>query len=250
MGEAVKKAMYDDKVELILKGLTEGKSREELSEELRYKNYKSLDMYMRRKNWRWNQRTENYEEEVPKATFEDNLNQAKTIGTKVGRVIDLFDSGVEDPMEVAKKTGFKNHIEMANHMINKNYVWNDELGNYVMKTGKLEDKHDKLVTEQTLNITEEIDIKQFIPILKVLQNNKDKIVENLTPELQTNKIPTYLVPGIATILSAQMMSSLKFLLREFSNEKNITQRQILEVALIEFFNKYGYSYRVKEMLNA
>lgn len=247
MGEAVKKAMYDDKVELILKGLTEGKSREELSEELRYKNYKSLDMYMRRKNWRWNQRTENYEEEVPKATFEDNLNQAKTIGTKVGRVIDLFDSGVEDPMEVAKKAGFKNHIEMADYMTHQNYMWNDELGNYVMKTGKLEDKP---VIEQTLDIIEEVDIKEFIPILKVLQNNKDKIVENLTPSLQTNKIPTYLVPGIATTLSAQMMSSLKTLLKEFSNEKNITQRQILEVALIEFFNKYGYGYRVKEMLNA
>ncbi|AWI03126.1 hypothetical protein [Clostridium drakei] len=250
MGEAVKKAMYDDKVELILKGLTEGKSREELAEELEYKNYKSLDMYMRRKNWRWNQRTENYEEQVTKATFEDRLDQVRTIGTKAGRVIDLFNSGIEDPMEIAKKAGFRNHIEMANYMTNKNYVWNNELGNYGMKTGKLEDKHDKLVTEQTLNVTEETDIKQFIPILKVLQNNKDKIVENLTPELQTNKIPTYLVPGIATILSAQMMSSLKFLLREFSNEKNITQRQILEVALIEFFNKYGYSYRVKEMFNA
>ncbi|AWI03114.1 hypothetical protein [Clostridium drakei] len=250
MGEALKKAGYDDKVELILKGLTEGKSREGLAKEFGYKNYKGLDMYMRRKNWRWNSRTENYEEEAPKATFQDNLNQVKTIGTKVGRVIDLFNSGIEDPMEIAKKAGFRNHIEMADYMTNKNYVWNDELGNYVMKTGKLEDKHAKPVIEQTLDITEEVDIKQFIPILKVLQNNKDKIVENLTPELQINKIPTYLVPGIATILSAQMMSSLKSLLKEFSNEKNITQRQILEVALIEFFNKYGYSYRVKEMLNA
>lgn len=250
MGQAVKKAMYDDKVELILKGLTEGKSREELAETIGYKNYKNLDMYMRRKNWRWNQRTENYEEEVPKATFEGNLNQAKTIGTKVCRVIDLFDSGVEDLMEIAKKAGFRNHIEMADYMTHQNYIWNDKLGNYVMRRGKLEDKHDKPVIEQTLDITEEVDIKQFIPILKVLQNNKDKIVENLTPELQTNKIPTYLVPGIATILSAQMMSSLKSLLKEFSNEKNITQRQILEVALIEFFNKYGYGYRVKEMLNA
>ncbi|MFL0194326.1 hypothetical protein ACJDU8_01865 [Clostridium sp. WILCCON 0269] len=251
MAESLSKPIYDDRVELILKGLTEGKSREELSKELGYTNYRGLHMHMKRRNWRWNQKTKNYEVEIPKRTFEDRLNEVKIIGTRIGKVVELFNSGIEDPMEVAKKAGFRNHIEMAEHMKNQNYIWNNELGNYVMRIGKLEDKNDKPLTKQTSGATEEVvDINQFMPLLKMLQNNKDKIVETLTLQLQTNKIPTYLVPGIATVLSAQMMSSLKFLLREYSDEKNVTQRQILEVALIEFFNKYGYSHRVKEMLNA
>ncbi|BAH07792.1 hypothetical protein [Clostridium kluyveri] len=247
MEEISKKAIYNDKVKLILKGLTEGKSREELAEELGYKNYKSLDMYMRRKHWRWNSKTEKYKEEVPKTTFNDNLNKIKTIGTKAGRVIDLFDSGIEEPITIAKKAGFRDHIEMAKHMRNQNYIWDEKSNNYVMRAGKLENE---TLTKQSLDITYETDINQFIPLLKMLQSNKDKLIENLMPELQTHKIPTYLVPGIPTILSAQMMSSLKFLLKEYSNEKNITQRQILEVALIEFFNKYGYKYKVNKMLNA
>lgn len=253
MGEAVKKPIYDDKVDLILKGLTEGKSREELAEELGYKNYKSLDMYMRRKNWSWNPRTQNYEAEVPKPTFEDRLNQVKTIGTKVGRVIELFNSGIEDPMEIAKKAGFRDHKEMAEHMKNKYYIWDDEKGNYIMQTGLLEDgveKDDGYNKEVNgiSNISDgEVDLNQIIPLLKALQN---KLSIGIIPETHTQSIPTYLVPGNPTSITMQMMLSLRILLKEYSSEFNISQRRIVEVALIEFFNKYGYNYKVKSMLNS
>lgn len=253
MVESLIKPIHDNKVDAILKGLTEGKTREELATELKYKNYKGLDIYMRRKNWRWNSKTVNYETVTPKLTFEDELNKVKITGTSIGKVIEIFDSGIDDPMEVAKMAGFRNHVEMAEHMKKNNYVWDNEKGNYVMKIGKVKNSSrevDNITVKESIKSMEGIDINEFIPLLNLLQDNKDKLIENLTPDLQTQSIPTYLVPGVATVLSAQMMSSLKLLLRSYSEDNNVTQRHILEVALIEFFNKYGYSYRVKEMLNA
>lgn len=247
------KAIYDDKVNTIIRGLTEGKTREELGQELGYKTYRSLDIYMTRKNWRWNSKIKNYEEDKSKITFEDKLNQVRTMGTSIGKIIELFASGIDDPMEVAKSTGFTSYREMAEHMKKNNYMWNNEKNNYVMKTGKVEDnssEQNKDVSKEPIEALNGIDINQFLPLLRMLDNNKDKLIDKFNTEQQMLSIPTYLVPGITTVLSASMMSSLKLLVKEYSNEKHITQRQILEVALIEFFNKYGYSHRAKQMLNA
>ena len=86
MEEKIIKPIHDEKVDLILKGLTEGRTREDLAEELNYKTYKSLDVFMRRRNWRWRSQSQIYEPEVPKATFEENLNKVRTTGTVVGRI--------------------------------------------------------------------------------------------------------------------------------------------------------------------
>lgn len=47
--QADQKPIYDERVNEILRGLVEGKTRDELAKELGYKNYKTLDIYMRRK---------------------------------------------------------------------------------------------------------------------------------------------------------------------------------------------------------
>lgn len=252
MGEALMEPIYDNKVEMILRGLMEGKSREDLSEQLKYKSYKSLEIYMRRKNWKWNSKAGTYEPCKPSITFEDKLSEVKTMGTKIGRAIELFKSGIVDPMIVAKKVGFINHIDMAEYMKKNNYLWDNEKGNYVAITGKIQNnisEVNKVVMKEAIESLDDLDLKQYMPLLKMLQNNKDKLIDIFNSEIKVQSIPTYLVPGIPTVLSAQMMSSLKFLLKDYSDEKNVTQRQILEVALIEFFNKYGYSQRASTMLN-
>jgi len=39
------------------------------------------------------------------------------------------------------------------------------------------------------------------------------------------------------------------LTRRFSRERNISQREMFEVAIIEFFQKYGYRDEVEEFLD-
>ena len=130
---------------------------------------------MRRRNWRWRSQSQIYEPEVPKATFEENLNKVRTTGTAVGRVIDLFDSGLDDPREVAKKAGFKDHVEMAESMKRKNYIWNSEENNYVMMTGLIEDdietSEENTKLSQSINtVDDDIDLNQLIPLLQSLHN--------------------------------------------------------------------------------
>lgn len=45
------------------------------------------------------------------------------------------------------------------------------------------------------------------------------------------------------------MNTIEQLVVDFSKEKNISQRELFEVALIEFFRRYGYEQEVERLLS-
>ena len=61
-------------------------------------------------------------------------------------------------------------------------------------------------------------------------------------------IPRYAVPGIFVTKSVHMINHLDQLVRDFSKEKNISQRELFEVALVEFFQKYGYKDEIETLI--
>jgi hypothetical protein len=81
-----------------------------------------------------------------------------------------------------------------------------------------------------------------------LEKHKDRIIDLVLPGSEKGKIPRYVVPGIGKTKTVQMMNTLEQLVVDFSREKNISQREIFEVALIEFFRNYGYEYEIETML--
>lgn len=59
------KPIYDERVNYILRSLTAGVTREELAKEFKHNDYRTLDMYMRRRNFKWDREKKTY---VPKET--------------------------------------------------------------------------------------------------------------------------------------------------------------------------------------
>lgn len=78
-------------------------------------------------------------------------------------------------------------------------------------------------------------------VLRQLLDGKDKI------ESEGN-IPRYAVPGIFVTKSVHMTNHLDQLVRDFSKEKNISQRELFEVALVGMFQKYGYMDEIETLL--
>ncbi|MBT9132724.1 MAG: hypothetical protein DDT33_01253 [Firmicutes bacterium] len=112
-----------------------------------------------------------------------------------------------------------------------------KLSNYV-KTDKPE------AMSQAVN-TEEMDemLKNIMPLLKKLQD------AGCQPALSESKsIPRYQVQGMYGTKAMRMANVLDELARRFSMERNISQREMFEVAVIEFFQKYGYREEVEEFL--
>lgn len=240
--------IYDDKVNLIIRSLGDGISREELAAQLKYRDYKGLDMYMRRRNFTWDSDAQNYK---PVAT---RINKKKTIQEdthkgKVSRIMQAFKGGM-DPKAVAKEYGFASHRELADYMTKKGYEWNGEEGNYVRKTGiesveELQSKASLTSKEQKEN-QDKTSTDKDDELFHLVKTLYEKL--NITSDPIVDRVPRYLVSGIAKTKSVQLSHLLHQLVEDFSYEKNITQRQIFETAIIDFLRKYGYKHEVDTLL--
>lgn len=267
------KAVYDD--EYIIKSLFSGKTRDDLAREFNHKNYRTLDMFMRRRGYIWDSYKQNYTLKPRNIkNFEVSSN-----AFKVDRILSLFEAGYE-PMEIAKKVGMKDHRAMAMYMKKKGYIWSSEKQNYILLKG--EQKEDNFIDdtdEDTCEYTYDEDFENtdsdsscdfsqyktsspqideslaleklahFLPTLEIIERNKDKIADILSIN-NGGTIPRYVVGGITITKSLCMSHNLSELIKDFSREKNISQREIFEVAIIEFLKKYGYENEVTALFSS
>ncbi|MCM1990264.1 hypothetical protein [Oceanirhabdus seepicola] len=259
------KSNYDDK--FILKRLLEGHTRDDIAAELRHKNYRTLDMYMRRRGYIWDTFKQTY---IPKLEVSTKVEPTPALN-KVQKIINLFNTG-NDPMEIAKKVGMKDHRVMAEYMKNKGYFWSAEKQNYSLAKGKqsrenfeihrdsieihhkndeITNYNDDLMREKV--ISKECDtfsnidrLQNLLPMLEMIDKHKDKLAELLSTNI-SNTIPRYVIGGITITKSLCMSHPLSELIKDFSREKNISQREIFEVAIIEFLNKYGYENEINSL---
>lgn len=243
--------IYDDKVKGILKLLGEGFSREEVAEQFRYSTYRSMDGYMSRKNFVWDKRKGTY---VPVDAIKDSMEIMVSFPSeKVRRVVmELNKEGV-DLKEVALKIGFENHIEMARYMKSKGFEWSQEAGNYLSTSPIIPKDEESVATassgaslEGSLSIGDG-GVEQFL-LLEWLALNKEGLQNLLGASVASGQIPRFTLLGTFVTKSVHMTNTLDLMVRDFSKEKNINQREIFEVALIEFFQKYGYAREVETML--
>lgn len=262
------KAEYDEKY--ILKSLLMGKTREELAEEFNHKNYRTLDMYMRRRGYVWEGNKQVYilkPSEAPKFEVASST-------SKVDKIITLFNSGA-DPREIAKKVGMKDHRTMAMYMKDKGFIWSSERQNYILLKGEqpsinieTEEYEDDITADGSciqanfssspspfedlpsfMDAPKNDRMERLLPMLEMLDRNKDKLAELLSIN-EGSTIPRYVVGGITITKSLCMSHNLAELIKEFSKEKNISQREIFEVSIIEFLRKYGYENEIKALFSS
>lgn len=244
--------IYDDKVKGILKLLGEGFSRGEVAEQYRYSTYRSMDSFMSRKNFVWDKRKGNY---VPADALKASLDTMVNFPSdRVRRVVMELNKEEADLKEVAVKVGFESHLEMARYMKSKGFEWSQEVGNYLSTSPTMPNDEDEIATassdallEGSLSIGNG-GIEQFLPLLGWLASNREGLQSLLEASVASGQIPRFTLQGLFVTKSVHMTNTLDQMVRDFSKEKNINQREIFEVALIEFFQKYGYEREVETLL--
>jgi hypothetical protein len=244
--------IYDEKVKEIIKLLDGGFSREEVAQQFRYSTYRSMDSYMNRKNFIWDKRNGTY---VPADTLKAQLDTVVNFPSdRVRRVVMELNKEDADPKEVALKVGFENHLEMASYMKSKGFEWSEEAGNYLSSfpTTSIGDERGAVAgtnaTHGDFIPNAKGGFKQFLPLLEWLASNKDGLQSLLDASVASGQLPRFTLPGLFVTKSVHMTNTLDQMVRDFSKEKNVNQREIFEVALIEFFQKYGYAREVETLL--
>lgn len=245
---AEKMPIYDERVNEIIRSLSDGITREELAVQYKHRDYRALDMYMRRRNFTWDSDEQNYKP-VTNRLNKEKMNEENIHSGKVSRILQAFTEG-HDPKTVATEFGFKNYKELATYMTRKGYEWDQETENYIRKSGMVinEDIDTESLEEE---VKQDRSVKQKVKDTQEIVSLIKSLYEKLNIEINdpiVDKVPRYLVKGITKTKSVQMSHLLQQLIEDFSYENNITQRQIMETAIIDFFRKYGYKNEMDALL--
>lgn len=228
-----------ERIQNVFVQLAEGKTREDIAKSYGNKSHASLDQFMRRKNYKWDELRGTYV-----------LRHAMGVTPRIQRIISEFRSVTADAKDIAARLGFKDHKEMATFMKDHGHVWSTEHHNYVPEEVKERNAHSEseLPTEEN-HLEPSINWAEFLPLLQLLNDNRSKLY-TLLDQTPTGglAIPRYGVSGGHVSKMITIASVLEELVREYSQEKHIPQREIFEVALIQFFYRYGYGERIEKLL--
>jgi len=215
--------------ENINRQLASGVTRDELAEKYGHKSSKSVDMFMRRNGYSWDRNRQMYELKAKEVSCtEEEQNGSK----KVKQVLKLFEAG-KDAKEVAKELGFKNHLSLAQYMKDKGYRWNHQERCYQFK-GNFDDQECGIVSSGDGETKPEESLKQN----KIAEENFDG----------SKNLPRYSLAGVRVAKTIQFSYRLNQLLLNFTADKNINQRELFEIAVIETMKKYGYEAEIKGLL--
>ena len=239
------------KIECINALAASGKSRNEIAEALGYKDYRGLYAFMNRQGLEWNPHENLYVikgSRTAGASQETAAIHAETPSGKVGNILIMFNKGLEGK-DIAQKLRFGSHQEMADFMKGKGYVWDNKRQNYIKNANIPRFSGMVAESEPVYAVTPNSEMTAYNDILSLLSANKDKLIEILKPSTAAQqKIPRYCLPGRTIPKSLSMASPLERLIKEFSEENNLSQKEIIEVAVVEFLKKYGYEEQVKTIL--
>ncbi len=222
-----------------------GTSREELAETFNHKNYRTLDVFMRRKGYTWDRDQQVY---VIKGIKPKGEMEKTPTTKKLQQALKLFDEG-KDPREVARQLGFKSHLALANYLKEKGYLWNHHTQRYEEQVGEIKEAAEPEKKADTLsgNGNGNGNGNGERELLQVLLQNKDQLAKLLQLEDHKN-LPRYSLAGLRVSKTLQLSNKLNELIKEFTELKNINHREFFEIAAIETMIKYGYEAEVKGVL--
>ncbi|WP_286808532.1 hypothetical protein [Acetobacterium sp. MES1] len=211
---------------------------------------------MRRKGFTWDSTNQTY---IPAVTSADSILEELDSGApfKAEMIIKRFEEmGDEaDPRAIARSFDFSDHRELGEYMESRNLFWDSDKKNYALRVDHSGDDKPEEMANLTAVVFQPTDeqkeslksLEPYLPILNLLLQNKDRLVTLLMPQ-SGGALPRYAVPGKSVTQSIYMSEALTRLMKEYCDSRNLKQRDVIDVALIEFFKRYGYQREVDKLL--
>ena len=243
-----KEPIYEKKAVEIIEAFKAGGNEEEIAQQFGYSNFKSLSNYMRRKNFSWNGSKGNFFPAKSKQASKSYPVQFSEL-SRAEKIVALFAEGEFDAKEIAEKMEFNSHRDIAEFMEEKGYQWDSELGNYA----RLPDEDGQASThmeEEGSSSNNDSDFKRYLPLLELLEENEAQLKELLGQAAVPGQMPRYLIRGKANTRSVYMTTALDGVIKDFSKNNNISQREIFEAAIIELLKKHGYQKEINRLLSS
>ncbi|MFD1031863.1 hypothetical protein [Metaplanococcus flavidus] len=234
--------LEDPRIKETLTLLAEGKTKEEIALHFNHKNWKTIDMYFRRRGFKWE---EGMYVLSPKKQPNAQVDAAVT-QTKAAQIIRQLGQQYADIEEIAHKQGFRTIEELGEYMKGKGYIWNGEENTYVYDERARKVTGSDKPLERTVLPAVSQDAGAYGELLAFLAKHQDKLVDLLETKTDAT-LPRYKFKGTKTNKTLGLTTTVQVLLNDYSKEFNVTQRDIVEVALADFFKQYGYEEQLNQI---
>ena len=146
-------------------------------------------------------------------------------------------------------------------MKTKGYEWNIHKNNYVKTVGRV-DVPVSVSQPETEPINPPVPapviqptsgeipegLEEYLPFLRYLYENRDELYQLLTGTRDDGIIPRYALPCEVRTKAIYMSEVIAKLAGEFSKEKKVALKEVMEGALVEYLMKYGFKREVETLL--
>ncbi len=250
----------------ILKELEQGKTREEIYQKYGYSSVRSMDAFFRRRGFAV--KGGKYVKKLTNAGQSPDRT-GKNVPFRAQMIAEKFkkEGAYADPVEIAASFGFDDYTEMNAYMCANNMFYNSSEKQYEANFGK-----NRLPTVARQKLTQASalilppsqrsqksggpsSLDKYLPLLNYLYENESRLKELISSPGQTEAVLSdqapkrYLIPGPKKVKSIYLSKALSTLINCFSHEKNISIREIVEGAVIEYMIKYGYRPEVEALMS-
>lgn len=260
MAQPNNQQVKNERINQVLRMLQAGQPRDKIADQFGYSTWKSLDIYMRRHGFTWDSHRQLYTKAAPEPPPQEELSMPN-LEINPEDVVKLFSIGILDSREIAKRTGFSGHKEMATYMLRHGYIWSASSLNYINPNpaplqvglaGISEDDFPEIKEVQTDGYATHngnLSIDKYKTLLEFLWQSRDQLIKVIESMKTEHKIQVYTLPGKAKTKSIFLSDGLAELMLTFCQKHSLSQRQGYEAALVEYLIKCGYQDSIEQLLN-
>lgn len=240
--------LENPKIKAILAMLADGRTKDEIATHFGYADWKNVYVYFNRYGFRWDKQQLTFVPHVkePEQTT-SSLDDVHLIQTKAAKIVRQLSKKNTNIRQLAQQHRFEDVSAMGEYMKGHGYRWNHEENNYEYDATL--QPTPTATSQPKANFSGDIptSLMEYEELLQFLLARQDRLRDLLEPT-STGTLPRYTFRGAKVTKTLGLPSSVPVLLSDFSAEFNITQRDIMEIALAEFFQKYGYEDKLMRVL--
>ena len=255
---------YDKQLiaEEIVEQINKGESPDTLAAKYGFANKHSMDSLLRRKGFKCAKGKYYKEPTETPANFAYTSVKAEAVATQYNAYIQ---AGLTIPEGFCKEFGFAEKREMQDYLLENGVRYNMTTRCYEPdpeaakkkqlepeNTLRFEERNALLQNMETPAVEEQASgnqLQRYLPFLEIMYQHKEQLLPILTPNALDKVPPRVSIGGQKRIKSVYLSNSLILLLDEYRTQKGLTIREIVEVALVEYFSKYGYEKEIDHILN-
>lgn len=236
---------YDRRADEIYSLINNGMSREQVANRFNYDNIRSMDQLMRRRGYRVvNNRY--VKEEKQKVVCK--------ISARTEKIMDALNKAIkngEEPTDIEiRRWGFEDRQNL-NSYLKEEGVNYDPLNKIYYIVSKEEGNTESLNLQTHVQTSPNLSgvpekVSDFLPFLRFLYDNKE-IFDNMIKDNRELKPHIVNIPGKCIQKTFHINRNLAYLINNFADENSMRYKQVVEAAVVEYLEKYGYFKQIGEI---